>query len=52
MLQGSVFITNTTQAVRLPVENAWDSFFLTDEKVTDDFLTERAEQTDSIPEEF
>ena len=77
MLQGSVFFTNKTQAVRLPVEarfdenvkkvlirrlgeelilcpveNTWDSFFLTEEKVTDDFLTERAEQTETIREEF
>ena len=77
MLQGSVFITNKTQAVRLPVEalfnenvkkvlirrngeerilcpveNTWDSFFLSDEKVTDDFLTERAEQIESIRETF
>ena len=77
MLQGSVFVTNKTQAVRLPVEarfnenikkvfirrngeerilcpveNTWDSFFLTDSKVSDDFLTERAEQTESIREEF
>ena len=77
MLQGSVFMTNKTQAVRLPVEarfnenikkviirkngeelilcpaeNTWDSFFLTAEKVTDDFLDERAEQTESIREAF
>ena len=77
MLQGSVFVTNKTQAVRLPVEarfnenikkvfirrngeerilcpveNTWDSFFLAENKVSDDFLTERAEQTESIREEF
>jgi antitoxin VapB len=77
MLQGSVFVTNKTQAVRLPVEvrfnenikkvfirrngeerilcpveNTWDSFFLAENKVTDDFLTERAEQTESIREGF
>ncbi|MDP3331940.1 MAG: type II toxin-antitoxin system VapB family antitoxin [Methylococcaceae bacterium] len=77
MLQGSVFITNKSQAVRLPVEarfnenikkvfirrhgeelilcpveNTWDSFFLIDEKVTDDFLTERADRTESIREDF
>lgn len=63
MLQGSVFITNKTQAVRLPVEarfnenvkkvfirrnaeelilcpveNTWDSFFLSTEKVSDEKL--------------
>jgi antitoxin VapB len=77
MLQGSIFITNKTQAVRLPVEarfndsvkkvfirkngeerilcpveNTWDSFFLSDDKVSNDFLTERAEQTESIREAF
>ena len=77
MLQGSLFVNNKTQAVRLPVdarfddrvkrvvirkvgkerilspiENTWDSFFLSDEKVSDDFLTERAEQTESIREAF
>ena len=77
MIQGSIFINNKTQAVRLPIEarfdesvkrvvirkvgkerilspleNTWDSFFLTEEKVSDDFLTERAEQTESIREAF
>lgn len=77
MIQGSIFVNNKTQAVRLPVEarfdenvkrvvirkvgkerilspleNTWDSFFLSDEKVSDDFLTERAEQTESIREAF
>ncbi len=27
-----------------PVENTWDSFFLSEEHVTDDFMTERAAQ--------
>jgi len=27
-----------------PVENTWDSFFLSEEKVTNDFMTERASQ--------
>jgi antitoxin VapB len=27
-----------------PVSNTWDSFFLTKERVTDDFITERASQ--------
>ncbi len=77
MLQGSVFINNKTQAVRLPaevrfdinvkrvfirvkgnerilcpVENSWDSFFLSDETVTEDFLTDRAPQTESVRETF
>ncbi len=77
MLQGSIFVNNKTQAVRLPVdarfddsvkrvlirkvgkerilspiENTWDSFFLSDDKVSDDFLIKRAEQTESIREAF
>lgn len=77
MIQGSIFVNNKTQAVRLPVEarfddnikrvvirkvgkerilspleNTWDSFFLSDETVSDDFLTDRAEQTESIREAF
>ena len=35
-----------------PIENTWDSFFLSDDKVSDDFLAERAEQTKSIREAF
>lgn len=77
MIQGSIFVNNKTQAVRLPIEarfdesikrvvirkvgkerilspleNTWDSFFLTKETVSDDFLTERAEQTESVREAF
>ena len=77
MLQGSVFVNNKTQAIRLPVEarfddsvkrviirkvgkerilspieNTWDSFFLSDAEVSKDFLSERAEQTESIREAF
>ena len=34
-----------------PVNNTWDSFFLSKERVTDDFITERAsqEQTEREP---
>jgi len=77
MIQGSIFVNNKTQAVRLPIEarfdegikrvvirkvgkerilspleNSWDSFFLSEDKVSDDFLTERAAQTESIREDF
>lgn len=77
MLQGSVFVNNKTQAIRLPVdarfddsvkrvmirkvgkerilspiENTWDSFFLSEDGVSEDFLLERAEQTESIREGF
>ncbi|NOQ64921.1 MAG: AbrB/MazE/SpoVT family DNA-binding domain-containing protein [Methyloprofundus sp.] len=77
MLQGSVFVNNKTQAIRLPVEarfddnvkrviirkvgkeriltpieNTWDSFFLSEEGASKDFLSERAEQTESIREAF
>ncbi len=69
METGTVFVTNRTQAVRLPagtrfpdsvkkvqvrvvgkerilcpVDSSWDSFFLGDNNVTDDFLSERASQ--------
>ena len=30
-----------------PVENAWNSFFLNPEKVTEDFMSERASQEQS-----
>lgn len=30
-----------------PVENTWDSFFLSEDGVSDDFLTERASQEQS-----
>lgn len=77
MSQGTVFLNNRTQAVRLPadvrfpenvkkvnvravgreriltpIEHSWDSFFLADEGVSDDFLTERAEQLESERESF
>lgn len=77
MSQGSVFINNRSQAVRLPadqrfpedvkkvtvrkvgkdrilspVENSWDSFFLSDESVSEDFLTERADQDQQDRESF
>lgn len=35
-----------------PVENTWDSFFLSDEQVTDDFMQERATQEQPEREEF
>ena len=35
-----------------PVENTWDSFFLSDESVTDDFMQERASQEQSEREPF
>lgn len=35
-----------------PVENSWDSFFLSEEKVTDDFMTERASQEQQDREAF
>jgi antitoxin VapB len=48
-----VFIRrNGEERILCPVENTWDSFFLAENKVTDDFLTERAEQTESIREGF
>jgi len=35
-----------------PVENTWDSFFLSDQKVSDDFMTERASQEQQERESF
>jgi antitoxin VapB len=35
-----------------PVENTWDSFFLSDDGVSDDFITERASQEQSERESF
>ena len=35
-----------------PVENTWDSFFLSNEQTPDDFLTERAKQIETERESF
>ncbi len=35
-----------------PVDNAWDSFFLSQETVSDDFMTERASQEQPEREAF
>ncbi len=35
---------NGKDRILSPVENTWDSFFLSDERPSDDFLTERASQ--------
>jgi antitoxin VapB len=35
-----------------PVENTWDSFFLSEENVSDDFMQERASQEQSEREPF
>ena len=35
-----------------PVENTWDSFFLSEETVTDDFMLERASQEQAERESF
>lgn len=35
-----------------PVENTWDSFFLSEDGVTDDFMRERASQEQSEREPF
>ncbi|MEY4474683.1 MAG: hypothetical protein RL248_450 [Pseudomonadota bacterium] len=77
MSQGSIYMSNRTQNVRLPadmrfpetvksvtvrvvgndrilspVENTWDSFFLSSALVTDDFLTERADAHQEEREAF
>jgi antitoxin VapB len=35
-----------------PVENTWDSFFLSEQRVTDDFMAERASQEQREREAF
>jgi antitoxin VapB len=35
-----------------PAESTWDSFFLSDESVTDDFMNERADQEQAGRESF
>ena len=35
-----------------PIENTWDSFFLAKERVSDDFMTERATQDQPERERF
>ena len=35
-----------------PVENTWDSFFMSDQYVSDDFMPERASQEQSEREAF
>ena len=35
-----------------PIENTWDSFFLSEERVTDDFMCERATQEQQEREMF
>ncbi|MGD9009515.1 MAG: type II toxin-antitoxin system VapB family antitoxin [Desulfobacteraceae bacterium] len=35
-----------------PIKNSWDSFFLSEKGVTDDFMTERASQEQSERESF
>jgi antitoxin VapB len=35
-----------------PVDSTWDSFFLSDERVSDDFMAERASQEQSEREAF
>lgn len=75
--QGTVFVNNRTQAVRLPaetrfpenvkkvvvrvvgnerilspVDNVWDSFFMSAEDVSEDFMNERASQKQQERESF
>lgn len=35
-----------------PIENSWDSFFLSEQHVSDDFMTERASQEQQEREAF
>lgn len=38
---------NGEERILCPVENTWDSFFLSGESVSEDFLETRAEQTEA-----
>lgn len=40
------------ERVLTPINNAWDSFFLSETGVSNDFMTERAEQHQSERESF
>lgn len=41
---------NGEERILCPVENTWDSFFLGEQQVSDDFLEQRAEQVETIRE--
>jgi len=41
-----------TDRVLSPIENTWDSFFLSGNKATEDFMTERAPQEQDEREAF
>ena len=38
---------NGEERILCPMENTWDSFFLSEERVSEDFLGTRAEQTET-----
>ena len=40
------------ERILMPVESTWDSFFLSDESVSDDFMNERASQEQAKREPF
>ena len=40
------------ERILAPIENTWDSFFLSEQSVSDDFMTERASQVQSEREAF
>ncbi|MBW7856866.1 MAG: AbrB/MazE/SpoVT family DNA-binding domain-containing protein [Leptonema sp. (in: Bacteria)] len=40
------------ERILTPIENTWDSFFLSDELIDDDFLNERANQDQPRRESF
>ena len=35
-----------------PIDNSWDNFFLSEERVSDDFMNDRASQKQSDREDF
>lgn len=40
------------ERILTPVENTWDSFFLSEDKVSEDFMPERASQAQADRESF
>ncbi len=41
---------NGEERILCPVENTWNSFFLSDESVSEDFLEQRVDQTETLRE--
>ncbi len=51
-LPDTVKATHAKVIVMFEDKKEWDSFFLSNQGVSDDFMAERAEQTESVRESF